>query len=347
MIDWGAGYSSTWRVYEVDPRTWADSGELSGVRSVSIERDASETAPLLESGTLSLDGVVGDDFQERYLRVVLVAHQAGVSERVEVATLLCSSTDSEVDRGAETFSLVGHSVLWPANTRRIISGSYVQRGTDGAEWVANTLRDCLKAPVKQEGSFALAETIVLGVGDTVLESVWSVLNAGGFCLQILGDGTVVIRKKPTEPEMSLDDAQARLLHPGVRRTLDYSEIPSRYISVEGELVAIAENDDPDSPTSRAYRGYDVDVLDDIPTRREGETLAAYSRRRLEEESVVKDERSYSREFWPGILPLSMVRGSLSGVGLDGDMRVMRQSLTCDKGVVVAESAEGEVRTWRA
>lgn len=346
MIDWGSGYSSTWRVYEVDPRTWADSGEFSGVRSVSIERDASDGAPLLESGTIELDGDVNEEFRERYLRIVLVAHQAGISERVEVATLLCGATNSEIGYGIEKRELVGHSVLWPASTRQLTSGSYILRGSDGAEWAANALRGCIKAPVVQEGSFALAETIVFGIGDTILESIWTVLIAGGFCLQIDGDGTVRVKQIPTTPDLSLDDAGARLLHLGIRRTLDLSEVPSRYIAIEGELVAVAENDDPESQTSSVYRGYSIDLVDTNPTRRSGETLSAYCRRRLAEESTITDERTYSREFWPGVFPLSVVHGSLTGIGLDGYLRVTRQSLTCDKGIVVNESAIGEVRTWQ-
>lgn len=345
MIDWGSGYSSTWRVYEVDPKTWADSGELSGVRSISIERDASGNAPLLESGTISLDDDISGTFRERYIRIVLVAHQQGISERVEVSTLLCGATDSTIGYGVETRSLVGRSVLWPANTRRLTPGSYVRRGSDGAEWVADILRECLSAPVVQEGSFALDETIVFCIGDTVLEAVWAVLDAGGFCLQITGNGTVRVMPRPSTPELSLDDAGARLLRPGITRSFDLSEVPSRYIAVEGELVSIAENDNPDSPTSSVYRGYTVDMVDDTPQRRSGETLSAYCRRRLSEESTIVDERSYSREFWPGIFPLSIVRGTMSGIGLDGDMRVTRQSLTCDKGITVSERAEGEVKTW--
>ena len=347
MIDWGSGYSATWRVTEVDPRTWADSGEVAGVSSASVERDAKSDAPLLESGTVTLDTEPHGEFRERYLRIIMMAHQGGVSERVNVATLLCCETEGGFNRGMESRELVGRSVLWPASTRRPSAGTYVPRGADGAAWAADALRSCIKAPVSVDGSFALAEAVVLDVGATLLEAVWAVLDAGGFCLQIDGDGTVHVRPRPTSPELSLDEAGARLLHHGVRRSLDLSEIPSRYIAIEGALVAEAVNDDPNSPTSEAARGYAVDVVDTTPQRLAGETLAAYARRKLAELSVVKESRSYTREYWPGVLPLSMVRGTLNGVGLDGDMRVTRQSLTCGRGIVVAEEAESEVATWRA
>lgn len=345
MIDWGAGYSATWRVHEVDQTTWADAGVLAGVRSVTVERDATDDAPLVESGTVTFDTEPGDAFRERYLRVVMVAHQAGVSERVDVATLLCSATAGEFGHGAESRELVGRSVLWPASTRRPTSGTYVPRGVDGAAWVADALDSVLVAPVVADGSFALEDAVVLDVGTSLLDAAWSVLNAGGFCLQVDGDGTVHVRQRPTEPALSLDEAGARLLHYGVRRSMDMSEVPSRYVAIDGSAVAEAVNDDPNSVTSAAHRGYSVDEIDTAPSRLAGESLTSYAQRRLEELSVVKDSRSYTREYWPGVVPLSMVHGTLNGVGLDGDMRVVRQSLTCDRGIVVAEEAESEVRTW--
>ena len=345
MIDWAAGYSATWRVTEVDPVTWADSGEVTGVRSVSIERSAQEEAPLLESGTVTMDMDVGEPFRERYLRVVMVAHQSGMAERVDVATLLCSATSGQIGHGAESRELVGHSVLWPASTRRPSAGTYVPKGADGAAWVADALRACLVAPVVVDGSFALEDAVVLDVGTSVLDAVWSVLNAGGYCLQVDGNGTVRVLKRPTEPNLSLEDAGARLLHNGIRASMDMSQVPNRYVAVDGSVVAEAVNDDPNSVTSAAHRGYSVDMVDTSPTRRAGESLYAYALRRLEEESVVRDSRSYTREYWPGVLPLSVVRGTMESVGTNDDLRVVRQSLTCDKGIVVAEEAESEVRTW--
>ena len=62
-------------------------------------------------------------------------------------------------------------------------------------------------------------------------------------------------------------------------------------------------------------------------------------------STVRDERTYTREWWPGVHPGDIVRGSLASAGLDGDMRVSAQSFECGAGIVVTENAYGEVRTW--
>ena len=84
-VDWNRGYTSTFRVYEVDRRSWGEAEEVGRIESASIDRVADE---LLESASLKATQEVGAGFRERYLRVVMEAEQDGSMERVEVATLL-------------------------------------------------------------------------------------------------------------------------------------------------------------------------------------------------------------------------------------------------------------------
>lgn len=167
-------------------------------------------------------------------------------------------------------------------------------------------------------------------------------------MQIDGHGTVHVTPMPEDPSLELGHANARLLIPGVSRDIDTSEVPNHYVAVDGDQTAEATNDDPTSETSTVARGYvdDGDSPDTSPKRVNGETLAAYCARMLEEKSVVKDVRQYRREYWPGVHPYSMVRGTMPSVELEGDLRVRRQSLTLGRGIVVEERAEAEVRTWQ-
>ena len=59
-----------------------------------------------------------------------------------------------------------------------------------------------------------------------------------------------------------------------------------------------------------------------------------------------DARTYVREWYPGVMVGPIVRGSVASVGLDGDMRVERQSITCGAGITVEERAVKEVKAWR-
>lgn len=347
MIDWSAGYSSSWRLFRVDPATWADAEQVGGVTSVRVERDGSGDAPTIERGSLSFDVGVGERIATGYYRLALTATQGGATERVDVATLLCESGTGTADRGVVPMDVTGRSVLHPASTEHLTAGSYAPMGYDGARYAAELLRGSINAPVRvaEGASFTLDQHVVMDAGCSVLAAAWLVLRAGGRVLSIDGRGEVTVLPMPDEPALTLDSAKARLMHAGVTQGVDLSGVPNRYVAVDGTLVATATNDDPTSETSTVARGFVSDVVDRSPKRVNGETLDAYARRRLAELSTVTEVREYSREWWPDVAPFSIVRGSLASVGLDGDMRVMRQSLTCGNGIVVEESAEREVSAW--
>jgi len=344
-MDWSAGYRASWRVYRVDRRTWADAELLGGVSEVTVERTCDEDAPLLERGSMTVDAAIGNAFEEGYYRVVMTATQGDESQRVDVCTLLCCSISGDVDRGVDVREVLGRSVLYPASVTELETGSYAPAGVDGVAFCADLLRACINAPVETSGRFTLDENHVFDNGTKVLAAVWKVLDAGGYVLQVAGDGTVSVMPKPTEPDMTLDMAHARMLHTLIHHDLDYSEVPNRYIASDGGDEAVAVNDDPNSVTSTVARGWVHDVRDESPTRVNGETLLAYAQRRLEEESMVYDSRTYSREWWPNVHPYSVVRGSIASVGLDGDLRVVRQSLACGRGITVEEESRREVHAW--
>lgn len=344
-MDWSAGYHATWRVYQVDRRTWADARLVSGVSKVDIERTCDDDVPLLERGSMVVDVPVGQEFEEGYYRIVMTATQGDESQRVDVATLLCCSVEGDVDRSVDVREVMGRSVLYPASTTELEAGSYAPAGVDGVSFCAGLLRSSINAPIMTSGSFTLDEHHVYDNGTKVLDAVWELLDAGGYVLQIAGDGTVSIVPMPSAPDLPLDRAHARLLHPGIHHELDYSEVPNRFTASDGTEEAVAVNDDPQSVTSTVHRGWFHDMRDDSPTRVNGETLQAYAERRLEEESMVYDTRTYTREWWPGVRPYSIVRGSIASVELDGDLRVVSQSLECGLGITVQEQARRETYTW--
>ena len=343
-MDWGRSYTASWSVHPVHPATWAESGRLARISSASVERTRDG---LLESGSLEAVEDVGAGFEPGYYRIVMVAEQDGIRTREEIATLYCASTGVQVERGRQAVAIEGRSVLYPASVRRLLAGSYAPRGADGAQYAAEMLRGCLAAPVEVTGGFALAEHVVFELGRTVLEAVRSILDAGNHIMQVDGHGTVRIMPKPVEPSIELSNANARLLMPKAERRLDLTGIPNVYLARDGGVQAVAVNDDPASPTSTVTRGYEHDVTDSSPKPVDGESLAEYARRKLAEASVVEDAVTYTREWWPGVYPGSLVRCSLPGWGVEGGLRVVKQSLTLGMGITVLEQAAGEVSTWQA
>lgn len=357
MIDWTSGYSASWRVFRVNPETWADADELNGVTEISVERGiersveqgakrtADDSSKVIEKGSMSVDLVPGNTIDEGYYRFVMVARQGYDTERVDVATLLFTATGGEVNRGVDVVECNGRSVLWPASKVSVESGAYAPAGVDGVTYAERLLSGAINAPIVTEGSFTVDEHVVFDNGASVLDAVWSILDAGNFFMSIDGDGTVKIGPMPTEPSLSLDRTHARLLHPSIEHQLDYSDVPNVYKVTDGVSEATATNASESSITSTVTRGWVSEVLDESPVRVNGETLQAYAERKLEEASTVEDARTYEREWWPGVHPCHVVRGSLASVLLDGDLRVKAQSIECGKGIVVTETAYREVHAW--
>ena len=336
-MDWGQSYTSSWRVFRVNRDTWADGERIDDVDSVSITRTADGS--LVESGSIEITGEMDSD----YYRVVMTAEQGGEVARVDVATLLFEVKDGGIDYGRVVQKMDGHSVLYPASTTTILSGEYAPAGINGAEYARELLEDTINAPVVVEGGFTIDEHVVHEIGSTVLDAVWAVLNAGNFVIQIDGRGVVHIRPKPTDPSLVIDSTGMELLSTGIEYSSNISEIPNRYVVIVDDIKTTAVNNDPASEISTVNRGYYVDEVDESPTTVNGETLSAYANRRLKEMSVMTDQRKYKREYAPDVYPYSIVKASING--LEGDLRVTSQSITCKHGIHVDEKAEREVALW--
>ena len=276
----------------------------------------------------------------------MVADQGGEVTRVDVATLLFNISSGKFNYGVNVQTAEGHSVLYPAKTTTIMAGEYAPAGVDGAQYAAELLRNTINAPVEVEGGFTLNDHIVHEVGSSVLDVVWSVLNAGpdgGYVMQIDGRGIVHIIPQPTEPAITIDSSNAKLLTNEISFTTDESYVPNRYIVVDDYNRTVAENNDPESSVSFVNRGYYVDEVDESPTPIDGETMSAYADRRLHELSVMQDERTYTREYSPDVNLYSIVKASIDG--LEGELKVMSQTLNCGYGITVNEKAVREVSLW--
>lgn len=337
-MDWSQSYSSQWRVYKVNRKTWADADRILNVDAVSVSRNAG--GDLIESGSMDVTG----DLETGYYRIVLVAEQGGEVKRVNVATLHFGIKDGEENYGTTQQSADGNSVLYPASTTTIVMGGYAPAGTDGAAYAGRLLASAINAPVKVEGHFTLNENIVHEIGCYVIDAVWNILDAGNFCIQIDGSGVVHIKPMPTEPSLTIDSRNAKLLTPGIKFTADTNNLPNRYIVVIGDSKTIATNDDPNSEISTVARGYYVDEIDSSPTPINGETIAAYANRKLREASILNDERVYTREYAEDVNVNDIVRASISG--LNGDLRVISQAIKCEHGIQIEEKANREIKLWQ-
>lgn len=320
----------SFRVFEIDADTWLPKSELECVESVTIERSTADDAPLIESGELEVTGQI----TEGYYRIVAMMPSG---EAEDIATLLFTPDGSMFSHQVWGGSAVGKSVLAPAAGRKFNAGAYAPKGCDGTIYCAQLLREDIKAPIEVEGSFILGDHVVHGLGASHLDGIWDVLKAGGFCIQITGDGTVCIRPKPTEPLLEVSTTTRSLLMSEFSRSYPIEDIPNVIRVFDGEQKGEARNDDPKSPTSTVARGREIEEVEDSPARKEGETLTNYAVRRLAELSDVYETVDIEREWIEGIYPYSVVCGNLPEAGIDGTFRVMSQTVSCKLGVKVGET----------
>ena len=325
------GYASTWVVRRIDPDTWTPIGVLDGVDSVTVQRAVNDSSsPLLESGSMEVSG----DVEEGYYRIEM---RPSLGEMVTVATMLFCPDGRKWSHRAWGGKASGRSVLAPASVRMCKPGQQAPMGVDGAAWCASRLREVIKAPVVVEGSFKLGEFMSFESSDSVLDAVWSVLKAVGWCIQIAGDGTVTIREMPTEPSLVINSANRGLLMPKITRRTPISDVPNVLYVYDGDQEAVAKNEDLTSPTSVQARGRRIEQVEENPTRKEGESLLQYAKRRLAELADVYETIDVEREWVDGIHPYSIVRSNMPESGVTGDFRVMSQKLKCGAGIKVSET----------
>ncbi len=346
--DWTKSYASNWRVMQVNPLTWADEDELTGVDSISISRDCSDDVPLLETASFEVSQEVGASLPFAFYRVEMIVSQNG-SENLEIlGTFLLGKASKTFDKNREVISLNGQSVLWPASKMYMEDGEYAPKGSNGAEYCVKLLRRSLPfgTNISAIGSFTLDDYIVFDSSSTLLDVVWGVLDSAGWCIKLDGYGNITVQEKPSEASLILDQAHACILFPEINESNDLTEIPNVYkVTYNGETVEVV-NDLQTSEVSTVNRlGIRVEEVEEDPSLINGESLEQYAKRQLENVSTIVVEKEYEREYWPDVRPFDMVTGSIEGAGLVGNMRVLKQSLTCGKGITISETAGKESVLW--
>lgn len=338
-ITWSQDYTVEWRLMRVNKDTWADSGRASYVNNARIDRDMTATVPLLESATFDAQIPVGEDWENGWYRLKAVVTQGIDTETISMGTFRIEAGTDKVDFSTQSANLKGYSVLYPASKKYMDLGSYIPIGVDGPEFV----RDLLKqggvcAPIHLEGSYSLDDYVTFDNQTQVISVVWDILDAGNYCMVIDGDGEIWVKPKPIQRKIDFNSKTANLLFSGVTRNLDYSNVPNVYKAYNGEVSAKAVNDNPDSIVSTVSRGYEHEEVTVNPMRVNGETLQMYCERMLEEMSTIEKSYVYNRENVSDARPFDVVNMTLPQWGIEGDLRILSQSIECGKSIKISETA---------
>ncbi len=328
-MDWNKGFSAAYFARFVDPLTFRslDRFEVTGGKISEVETDLRESADI---------DCVNYTAGERWIRIFLNARQGESSVTPALFTGLSSCPDTDINGRVKTNTIKLYSVLKPADDVLLERGWYAPQGVEGAEMI-KTLLSVTPAPVVIEGqSPRLTDAIIAEEDETRLTMVDKILTAIGWRLRIKGDGTIILSPTSSEPVTAFGATISDVIETQLKIEVDWYECPNVFRAISGDQMAIAKDEDEDSPLSIPSRGREIWMQDTSCNLNDGESIGEYAMRRLKEEQKYAVIASYDRRFHPDVRVSDVVRMNYPAQGLIGDYMVTSQSIVLGHGAKTSE-----------
>lgn len=335
-MNWSKGYTVLHYAMIVDPISWKDIDRVE-VQSGSIKK--SETS-LLQAADLVCGDMEDLYGQERWLRIYADIRQEDDTYHAPLFTGLISTPSRNIEGSKIKNSLQCYSVLKPAEDVLLDRGWYAPVKTEAATMVKNLL-SVSPAPITIDGvSGELLENLVAENGETNLSMAWRILDMMNWRLVIAGDGSITITTYPTtNGETILFDAESEdSLETSININYDWFSCPNVFRAVHNTAIAVAKDENINSPLSIPNRGREVWMEETDCTLKTNETLGDYAKRRLTEEQNVAYQISYNRRFHPDVDVNEIIRINYPAQGITGYFGVTSQSITLGYGIKVSEEA---------
>ena len=332
-MEWNKGFQVSYYAYVIDPESWREK-EVLQITGGTIDR---EEDGLRESA--NIETVKYEQEEEHWIRVYLDAEQSGAAAHVPVFTGLACSPSMAFDGELYTSTLEGFSVLKPANDVLLTRGYYVPSGSNGAK-VIKDLLSVTPAPVEIEGEAPdIISAIISEDGETHLSMADKVLKALDWRLRISGDGTITITEKAKDISGSFDALDQDMIEPEVSISKDWYECPNVFRAVQDDVIAVARDDDPESPLSTVNRNREIWEEETSCEFNSGESIAEYAKRRLKELQKVEITASYDRRFMPDIFVGDLIRIKYPKQGLDSIFEITSQKIELGPGGRTSEEVK--------
>lgn len=358
MPNWTESMQQTFEYYIVDPGTWKDVKLIDHVKTCKIDWDS--TADTLASASIDL----GEDIGEAYIRIYLITIQNGVKEKHPLGTFLVQTIPDNFDGRSRIVSADAYSPLLELNEKYPPFGFCVRKGQNIMEHVYMLTRDNVRAPVVEaECDENLFSHYIVDPDEKWLSCIKDLMTNAKYIFALDEMGRILFApKQETEalqPVWTFDDGNSSILYPDIDTDLDLYGIPN-VVEVmysdgvnykEGGEVYYARvvNDDPDSPTSTVRRGREIvhRVTDpSIIGNPTNNGIKKYAEILLKELSSVERTITYTHGYCPVRIG-DCVRINYERAGLTGiKARVIRQSISCEPGTPVTETAVYTKKYWR-
>ena len=334
MIDYNNGISATYYATRVDPKTWADAGEIS-IISGTVTKNA--TSDMIVSADLTVNEDMGP---EEWLRVYMIAEQNGEKDRTPIFTGIVSSPSRNINGNSETRKLDCYSVLKIAADILLPLGWFAPARTKGGELIKILLSD-LPCPVElDEGSPNIISSFVAGDSDSKLSVAQEIAAAINWQIKVNGDGSVRICPKPLHISGTFDNIENDIIETSVTDSRDIFSVPNVLrVSLQGS-AATARDDDPDSVYSTVNRGREI-WAQETAKLAAGESLGEYATRRLKELQNPSRKLNYTRRFQPDVDVNDLVSIVYPKQNIGDVFRVKSQTISLTHGAKVKEEAVNE------
>ena len=326
-MNYTAGYTATFYATIMDG--WTEKNRLDLI-SGSITNTAEG---LRQSASLEVRDF--DKNAEHWLRIYMDARQDQNVTHTPIFTGVASAPKQQQEGPVETNELACYSVLEPADTQMTI-GDYIPLGMNAGEAIKRLLQQTPAPVVIDDGIPALDNYIVAEDNETNITMTEKILQAIGWQLIIEGDGTIRVRKTPTEAAAKFGP-DYDVIEQQISRTRDWFKIPNVLIATSGDAVAVAKDEDPASPLSIPSRGREI-----TKTVREAKTggnegLAEYARRTLQEEQQIAEELEYTRRFVPALYVGDIIQMDYDN--LQGFYKITNQTINLTYNGQTSEKVE--------
>ena len=352
MIDWTKSMAQTFEFYVVDPLTWKDTTLLEQIKTCNINRD-DETATL---GSASIGAT--EVLDECYVRVYLIADQNGITEKVALGTYLVQTPSTSYDGKNNSISMDAYTPLIELKEGLPPIGYSILKDTNIMDTAYDICREHMRAPVvKTNSSKTLYSDFVANVDDTWISFNTDLVANANFKLGLDEVGRVIF--VPIQDIASLQhrwiytDDNSSILYPDVTNERDLYGIPNVvevvYSTDSGSLFSRIVNSDENSPISTVNRGREIVYRDNnpsfsgVPTQ---EMLDDYAVQLLRNLSCLEHKITYTHGYCPvrvgDCVMLNYEKAGLRNV----KAKVISQSIKCETGCPVQETAVYTTKLWR-
>lgn len=353
MVDWLSSMQQSFEYYIVDPGTWKDVKMLDTVKSCTINRDSD--ADTLGSATIDIVESVG----ECYIRIYLITIQNGVRNRHPLGTFLVQTPSSSFDGMVRSVSMDAYTPLLELKENPPPLGYFIAKNENILDAAYTLTKSHVRAPVvKANCDKTLYDDFVADPSDTWIAFVTDLLANAKYTFDLDELGRILFSPKQDtaslQPVWIYDDNNSSILLPEISMNHDLYGTPNVvevvYSSGRGApYYTRVVNDDSNSPISTVNRGREIVYRETDPSLIGDPTnkqIDEYAEQLLKELSTLEYTVSYSHGYCP-VRVGDCVRLNYTRAGItDIKAKVISQSIKCDAGVSVSETAVFTTKLWR-